>query len=227
MLTEKDQYWINVSDDLHFLKGSNRFLWSSERSGYRHLYLYDLNGKELAQLTKGNWEVTHVDAVDESNGLVYFSATEKSPIERHLYRIALDGSGFTRLTKEDGSHAINFAPNAAAYIDTYSNSATPPRQDLYRADASKVAALNENSVPELKQYHLSPVEFLTVKSHDGILFNCFMIKPPNFDATREISGAGLHLRRPARPGGDERLGRQQFSVAPVDGAEGLHYFFPR
>jgi dipeptidyl-peptidase-4 len=186
LLTEKDQYWINVSDDLRFLKGSsNRFLWSSERSGYRHLYLYDLNGKELAQLTKGDWEITHVDAVDESNGLVYFGATEKSPTERHLYRIGLDGSGFTRLTKEDGSHTINFAPNAAAYIDTYSNSGTPPRQDLYRADASKVAPLNENSVPELDKYHLSPVEFLAVKSHDGILFNCFIIKPPNFDATRK------------------------------------------
>ncbi len=185
LLTEKDQYWINVSDDLRFLKTSNRFIWSSERSGYRHLYLYDLSGKELGQLTKGDWEVTHVDVVDEAKGYIYFSSTEKSPLERHLYRVSLDGSGFTRLTKEDGMHLINFAPNAVAYLDTYSNTATPPRQDLYRADASKVATLNENKVPELAQYHLSPVEFLTVKSHDGVLFNCFMIKPPNFDPIRK------------------------------------------
>lgn len=185
LLTEKDPYWINVSDDLHFLKSSNHFLWSSERSGYRHLYLYDLTGKELAQLTKGEWEVTHVDAVDEANGLVYFGSTEKSPLERHLYRVSLDGTGFTRLTKADGMHMINFAPNAAAYLDTYSNSATPPRQDLYRADASKVATLNENKVPELMKYNLSPVEFLTVKSHDGVLFNCSMIKPPHFDPARK------------------------------------------
>ena len=58
LLTEKDQYWINVSDDLYFFKDSNRFLWSSERCGYRHLYLYDLNGKQLVQLTKGDWEVS-------------------------------------------------------------------------------------------------------------------------------------------------------------------------
>jgi dipeptidyl-peptidase-4 len=185
LLEEKDLYWINVSDDLRFLKSSNRFVWSSERSGYRHLYLYDLSGKELAQLTKGDWEVTHVDAIDEAKGLVYFSSTEKSPLERHLYRVSLDGSGFTRLTKEDGTHSINFAPNAGAYLDTYSNSATPPRQDLYRADATKIATLNENKVPELAQYHLSTVEFLTVRSHDGVQFNCFMIKPPNFDATRK------------------------------------------
>jgi dipeptidyl-peptidase 4 len=185
LLTEKDLYWINVNDDLRFLKHSNRFLWSSERSGYRHLYLYELNGKELAQLTKGDWEVTHVEAVDEAKGLVYFSSTEKSPIERHLYRVSLDGSGFTRLSKKDGMHVIQFAPNAGNYLDTYSNSAAPPRQDLYRADGSKIATLNENQVPELAQYHLSPVEFLTVRSHDGVLFNCFMIKPPDFDPARK------------------------------------------
>jgi dipeptidyl-peptidase 4 len=185
LLTEKDLYWINLSDDLHFLKNSNRFVWSSERSGYRHLYLYDLTGKELAQLTRGEWEVTHVDAVDEAKGTVYFSATERSPLERHLYRVSLEGSGFTRLSKEEGMHVINFAPNAAAYLDTYSNSSAPPRQDLYRADASKVATLNENKVPELAQYHLSPVEFLTVRSHDGVPFHCFMIKPPDFDPTRK------------------------------------------
>ena len=77
-LTEKDQYWINVNDDLKFLQDGKRFVWSSERSGYRHLYLYDLEGKELAQLTKGEWEVEAVDAVDEKAGVIYFTATEKS-----------------------------------------------------------------------------------------------------------------------------------------------------
>ncbi len=77
--TEKDQYWINVSDDLKFLQDGNRFLWSSERSGFRHIYLYDLEGKQLAQLTKGDWEVSAIDAVDEKAGLIYFTAMEKSP----------------------------------------------------------------------------------------------------------------------------------------------------
>src|SRR5438445_317761 len=122
-LTEKDPYWINVSDDLFFLKDGKRFLWSSERSGYRHLYLYDVGGKQLAQLTKGDWEVAEVDAVDEAKDLVYFTATEKSPMERQLYRVALDGSSFTRLTKEGGTHAAVFAANASAFIDTFSNTA--------------------------------------------------------------------------------------------------------
>src|SRR6202140_1265858 len=93
-LTEKDQYWINVSDDLRFLQDGQRFLWSSERSGFRHIYLYNLEGKQLAQLTKGDWEVSAIDAVDEKAGVIYFTATEKSPMERHLYRVGLDGTAF-------------------------------------------------------------------------------------------------------------------------------------
>ncbi len=76
-LSEKDLYWINVSDDLTFLKDGKRFLWSSERSGYRHIYLYDMEGKELAQLTKGNWEVSAVQGVDEAKGLVIFHGCGK------------------------------------------------------------------------------------------------------------------------------------------------------
>jgi dipeptidyl-peptidase 4 len=185
LLTEKDQYWINISDDLHFFKDNNRFLWSSERTGYRHLYLYGLDGKEIAQLTKGDWEVNHVEAVDEAKGLVYFTSTEKSPTERHLYRVAFDGSGFARITKEDGFHMVNLSPTADLFVDMYSNAMTPPRQDLYRTDGTKASTINENKVDELSQYHLSPVEFSTVKARDGVLLNCFMIKPPNFDPAKK------------------------------------------
>jgi dipeptidyl-peptidase-4 len=200
-LAQKDQYWINVSDDLRFLQDGRRFLWSSERTGFRHIYLYNLEGKELAQLTKGDWEVSAVDAVDEKAGLVYFTATEKSPMERHVYRVSLDGSGFTRITKEAGTHAVNFAPTAgsppgmnvansasasvSAFIDTYSNTMNPPRQDLLRPDGSRIAVLNENKVAELASCNLSPVEFLEVKTHDGVTLNAYMIKPPNFDPHRK------------------------------------------
>ena len=198
-LTEKDQYWINVSDDLRFLQDGQRFLWSSERSGFRHIYLYNLEGKELAQLTKGEWEVSAIDAVDEKAALIYFTATEKSPLERQVYRVGLDGAGFTRITKEAGTHAVNFAPSAgsppgvsssanasvSAFIDTYSNTMNPPRQDLLRPDGSRIAVLNENKVAELASYHLSPVEFLQVKSHDGVILNAWMIKPPDFDSHRK------------------------------------------
>jgi dipeptidyl-peptidase-4 len=185
ILTERDPDWINVNDDLRFLKDSNRFLWASERTGYRHLFLYDLSGKQLAQLTKGDWEVSQLDAVDEAKGLVYFTATEKSPIERHLYRVSLDGSGFSRITKEAGTHGIRFSPAASSYVDTFSNAMTPPRRDTYAADGSKWATLEEDKVPELAEYHLSPVEFFIIKTHDGTTLNCSIIKPPHFDPSKK------------------------------------------
>jgi len=184
LLTEKDRSWINVRDDLRFFKDNKRFLWSSERTGYRQLYLYGLDGKQIAQITKGDWEVTAVEGLDEAKGIVYFTATEKSPIEGHLYRVNLDGSGFARITKADGFHMPNLSPDTNFFVDMYSNANTPPRQDLYRIDGRKAAAINENKVEELAQYHLSPVEFFTVYARDGVPLNCFMIKPPNFDPSK-------------------------------------------
>ena len=184
-LNETDQYWINVSNDLRFLKDGKRFLWSSERSGYRHLYLYDLEGKDLAQLTKGEWEVSAVDAVDEAKGLVYFTGAAKSPLERHLYRVSFDGSAISRITVHNGTHNVNMAPDCAAFVDTYSDMTSPPRQDVARADGSLLRAMNENKVAELADYHLSTPQFLSVKAHDGTPLNAVMIKPPDFDASKK------------------------------------------
>jgi dipeptidyl-peptidase-4 len=184
-LNETDQYWINISNDLHFLKDGKRFLWSSERSGYRHLYLYDLEGKQLAQLTKGEWEVSAVDALDESKGLVYFTGTAKSPLERHLYRVSIDGSAISRITIHNGTHGVNIAPDASAFVDTYSDAVTPPRQDVARADGSLLRVINENKVAELAEYHLSAPQFLSVKAHDGMPLNAMLIKPADFDASKK------------------------------------------
>jgi dipeptidyl-peptidase-4 len=184
-LNETDQHWINVSNDLRFLKDGKRFLWSSERSGYRHLYLYDLEGKELAQLTKGEWEVSAVDAVDEAKGLVYFTGTAKSPLERHLYRVSFDGSAISRITIHNGTHSVNMAPDCAAFVDTYSDVTTPQRQDVARADGSLLRVINENKVAELADYHLSAPQFLTVKAHDGMPLNAVLIKPPDFEASKK------------------------------------------
>jgi dipeptidyl-peptidase-4 len=185
LLTEQDKFWVDVSDELYFFTDGKRFLWSSERSGFRHLYLYDLSGRLTRQLTRGDWEITALDGVDETNGLLYFTATEKSPLERNLYRISLEGGAPARLTATDGDHAIQMAPGCGAFVDTYSTAMTPPRQDLDRADGSRVLALNDNPVAELADYHLSPIEFFTLPGDDGTPLNAMMIKPPDFDPARK------------------------------------------
>lgn len=181
ILTEQDAYWINIAGGLRFLSDSNRFLWTSERSGYRHLYLYDIAGRQLAQLTKGEWEVTSVDGVDENSAGVYFTATEASALERHLYRVNLDGSGMTQVTKSKGTHSPFFAPSGKLFLDTWSDHLSTPRLDLLNAGGSKIASLREMAPAATVPAPLRQLEFLTVTTHMGQHLNAWMMKPPDFD----------------------------------------------
>ncbi|HWQ03685.1 MAG TPA: S9 family peptidase, partial [Candidatus Nitrosotenuis sp.] len=185
ILTETDPAWINLQDDLYFFSDGQRFLWSREHDGFLHLFLYNTRGERLAQITRGKWEVGSLVNVDEKNGAVFFTATEKTPLETHLYRAPLDGSTMTRITRADGSHSVSMAPDAAHFVDTWSTAMTPPRQDLCRADGTLALTLNENKVPELDEYKLSPVEFFTVRGADGTELNAMMIKPPDFSAAKK------------------------------------------
>lgn len=195
VLTESDPYWINVADDLYFFSGGKLFLWSSERTGFRHFYIYDLAGKQLEQLTSGDWQVNGVSgfgprteghpAVDEARGYLYFTSNKDRITETQLYRVSLRDKTVTRITQADGSHSVVFSPAATAFIDTFSRASVPPRQDLYRADGTRVAVINENKVVELEEYRLPPVEFLKVSAADGTKLYASIIKPPDFDPARK------------------------------------------
>jgi len=195
ILTETDPYWINISDDLYFFSDNKRFLWSSERTGFRHYYLYDLSGQQLAQLTSGDWQISgnggfgpgagSRPSVDEARGFVYFLSNKDDVRETQLYRLSLQDRNVTRVTPEPGAHDVLVAPDASAFVDTYSTTMTPPRRDLERMDGSRVASIDQNKVPELADYHLSPVEFLTVSANDGTKLYAKMIKPRDFDASRK------------------------------------------
>jgi dipeptidyl-peptidase 4 len=195
ILTETDRYWINLSDDLYFFADNRRFLWSSERTGFRHYYLYDLSGKLLGQLTGGDWGITGTGgfgpaadshpAVDEARGVIYFLSNKQDVLGTQVYRLSLDDKSLTRITREDGRHEVLFAPDASGFADTYSNAMTPPRQDLYRADGSHVAVINENKVHELAEYDLSRVEFLELAADDGTKLYASLIRPHNFDTSRK------------------------------------------
>jgi len=195
ILSDTDKYWINLSDDLYFFADDKRFLWSSERTGFRHYFLYDLAGRQLDQLTSGDWGITGTGgfgpgsdshpSVDEAHGTIYFCSNKDDVLGTQVYRLSLRDKVITRVTREDGANEIVFAPDASAFVDTYSNAMTPPRQDLYRTDGTRVAAINENNVPELADYNLSRVEFLNVAADDGTKLYALLIRPPDFDASRK------------------------------------------
>ncbi|MDP9064316.1 MAG: S9 family peptidase [Pseudomonadota bacterium] len=194
VLTERSNSWIDLNDELTFLKKSPQFLWLSARDGFPHLYLYDNDGRLVRQVTAGNWSVDDfrgraVKAVDESRRLVYFSGTARSPIERHLYSATLDGGDpgtVTQITREPGVHSIVMSPDAAFYADTFTSTAQPPQLGLHRADGSLISYLLENRLdashpdaPYLADN--SPAEFGTLNAEDGQALHYRLFKPLHFD----------------------------------------------
>jgi dipeptidyl-peptidase-4 len=183
LLSEEDAAWINLHDDLHFL-ADGTFLWSSESSGFRHLYLYAPDGKQLRQLTRGDWEVTGVQRVDERRGLVYFTATANNALEHQLYRVKLDGTGLTRVTRAAGSHRCDVAPDSAFVLDTHSSSAKPSVIDLLDSTGSSVRTVAANEHPEIEKYRISLPELVTVPGPGSTALNASVIKPVEFDPHR-------------------------------------------
>ncbi len=191
LMRESDPGWVNLHDDLHFLEDGKRFVWSSERDGYAHLYLHSLeDGRELGRITSGEWAVQSsggvfwlsqaISAIDEAGGWIYYTGMEKSSIERHLYRSRLDGSGMERLTREDGTHRIVFSPDGRRYVDSWSSVSTPPSIHVYDADGTRVATVHASNIAAYDEVTLQPVELFTIKAKDGFEMPAWIIKPPGF-----------------------------------------------
>jgi len=181
LFRESDKHWINLRGDPQFLQDSKRFLWTSERDGYRHLYLYSNDGKDMKQLTRGDWEVTGIAGVDESGGRVFYTSSEGSHLERHLWVVGLDGQNKRRLTEGAGTHAISMAPGAAVFLDTYSNLTTPPRAVLRSADGRELSVYRQTDRRQ-EEYDVLPTEIEQFRGPDGTLLEGRLIKPAGFQS---------------------------------------------
>ncbi len=192
ILTEESPVWINLHDIFKPVRVTpcgprDHFLWASERSGYRHLYLYRTDGKLVRAVTEGDWLVDSLAGVDDENGWVYFTATKDSPLENHLYRAPLAGGEPERLTHEPGMHSVLLDHGCKRFVDVYSTTAQPPcvalraledghlLLELFRAEDERIEALN-----------LQPPKIVTLHSRDGALLYGAIYRPP------ERFGPGPH-----------------------------------
>jgi len=190
VLTETDTGWVNINDDLYFLESGN-FLWQSERDGYAHLYQFNEDGSLVGQVTKGSWALRSsggpfwlrqsVVNIDEEHSQVYFTSLEKSSIERHLYRIGLDGSGLQRITREEGVHKVSFSPDGKYYFDTYSNINTLPALALYSRDGERLTVIAEPRPELLEELQLQTPELFTIPTTDGFPMPAQILKPKDFN----------------------------------------------
>ncbi len=196
LITETAKTWVPLHNNLHFLK-DGRFLWSSERSGFEHLYLANKDGSKLMQLTRGDWPVDKLLAVDEAKGLVYFSAGRDAaghaaPRASQIHVVPLAGGKIRTLSTEPGTHGASFAKNASVYVDSWSNARTPPQIALHRADGTFIANLIDNDPTRPEHPYAKylgahrPVEFGTLTATDSKTpLHYGLIKPAGFDPAKQ------------------------------------------
>jgi dipeptidyl-peptidase-4 len=189
VLTERSSTWLNTFGTPRFLRDGRRFLWLSERDGFAHFYLCDVAGACRA-VTQGPWMVDGRVSfggsgpgyvLDEKSGFLYFTATEKDPRERHLYRVRLDGTGRTRLTREDGTHRTVVSPDGRFYADTWSDLRTPPKAWVTSQDGTKRWVLEENANPPILGFERGTLDLVEVKAKDGTTLYASLLKPSAFD----------------------------------------------
>ena len=230
VLNEKDKAYVDVTDNLTFLK-DNSFIWTSEKDGFNHIYLYDKNGKLKNQVTKGKWEVTNYYGLDEKTNTVFYQSVENGSINRDVYKISLDGKNKVRLSQNTGTNAATFSPNFQYYINTFSSASQPTTYTLNEAKAGKqvqVIENNENLAAKLKSYDLPAKEFFVLKTAKGNELNAWMIKPKDFDPAKkypvfmyQYSGPGSQQVNNEWNSTDDywfmMLSQQGYIVACVDG----------
>ena len=187
VLNEKDKAYVDVTDNLTFLK-DNSFIWTSENDGFNHIYLYDKSGKLKNQVTKGKWEVTSYYGFDEKSKTIYYQSVENGSILRDVYKISLDGKKKVKLSQQVGTNAATFSPNYEYFINTYSSVTNPT---LYTLNSSKdgkaIQTIVENGILEekVKKYDLPTKEFFELTTEKGNKLNSWIIKPKDFDATKK------------------------------------------
>lgn len=230
VLNEKDKAYVDVTDNLTFLK-DNSFIWTSEKDGYNHIYLYDKNGKLKNQVTKGNWEVTSYYGFDEKTKTVFYQSVEKGSILRDVYKISLDGKKKVKLSSQVGTNAATFSPDFTYFINTYSSATVPPTYTLNSSKDGKQAQEIVNNtalVDKLTKYDLPTKEFFELTTEKGHKLNAWMIKPKDFDETKKYP---VFMYQYSGPGSQEvannwldtndmwfmMLSQQGYIIACVDG----------
>jgi len=186
VMNETDEAYIDITNNLTFLQ-DNSFIWTSEKDGWNHIYLYDEDGELENQVTKGDWEVTSYYGYDEKSKRIFYQSTENGSVNRDVYSIRINGKGKTRLTEKEGMNSADFSADYTYFINSFTSTKTPYEFTLHNAKNGKlVRKIKDNSalLEKEKAYNFSPKELSTIEVNGNEL-NMWTIKPNDFDETKE------------------------------------------
>jgi dipeptidyl-peptidase-4 len=183
--------WVNVNDDFTVLGSKGQFLWTSWRDGHTHIYLYSYDrqsplaadAKLEKQLTRGDFEVLAVQAVDEASGTIYFTCNKEDPRQQQIYAVKLDGSELQRISREDGFHDPTFADNGKHYLDDYSSQLSPPRFSMCGSDGACKPFAESRTVDEFGLAAFKQMEF---KAEEGTTLYGQLLLPPDTPADAKL-----------------------------------------
>ena len=184
--TETNKYYIDITDHLTFLDDNEHFLFTSEKDGYYHIYLYKMNGELVKQLTKGNWVITDLIGFDEKKQIVYYTSAESSPLNRDIYSVDLKGNK-NKLSSCKGTNKARFSSDYKYFINTFSDANTPSVITVNKANGKQIRVLEDNSklLKTIIEYNFSKKEFLTITTSENVELNAWKILPPNFDKEKQ------------------------------------------
>ena len=184
--TETNKYYIDITDHLTFLDDNEHFLFTSEKDGYYHIYLYKMNGELVKQLTKGNWVITDLIGFDEKKQIVYYTSAESSPLNRDIYSVDLKGNK-NKLSSRKGTNRARFSSDYKYFINTFSDANTPSVITVNKANGKQIRVLEDNSklLKTIKEYNFSKKEFFTITTSENVELNAWKILPPNFDKEKQ------------------------------------------
>ncbi|MES2139905.1 MAG: DPP IV N-terminal domain-containing protein [Bacteroidota bacterium] len=174
-------------DYVYFTNDKKNFIIMNEKDGFNHLYLYDISGKLVNQITKGNWDVVNFKGIDEKTKNIFYTASETTATEKDIYSIQMDGSGKKKISIEKGTHAPEFSKGMKNYINTFSSANSPSSIAIYNANGKQIRILenNEALTKKMQEINLSKKELFMFKTTEGIELNAWMIKPQNFDPSKK------------------------------------------
>ncbi|MGF1636248.1 MAG: S9 family peptidase [Cyclobacteriaceae bacterium] len=189
IVTENSPTFVDLTftDDLKYLNDGQHILRTSEKDGFKHIYIYSIKGKEMHQVTKGEFEVDKLIGIDEKQKTIYYTSTEVSPLERHLFSIKTDGTGKKQITKGSGVHAIDLSSDCKYFVSDFSSATMAPSQTLYTNTGKKLRILidNEKLLRKSKEKGMVKSESFQLETEDGHILHGYILKPSNMEANKE------------------------------------------